>query len=68
MQYNSDGSESPLNQFDHHTWTLDTVTQVVGEVVNDVHQKLEVVDVVHVDLIRVRGDGPQLILISVLYT
>lgn len=56
-----------LNQSDHHTWTLDTVTQVVGDVVNDVHQKLEVVDVVHVDLIRVRGNGPQLILISVLY-
>lgn len=49
------------------TWTLDAVTQVVGDVVNDVHQELEVVDVVHVDLIGVGGDGPQLVLIGVLY-
>lgn len=64
----SSGSQSLQNRSDHHTWTLDTVTQVVGDIVNDVHQKLEVIDVVHVDLIRVRGDGPQLILISILYT
>lgn len=50
------------------TWTLDTVTQVDAEVVNDVQQELEVVDVVHVDFIGVGGDGPQLVLVSVLHT
>lgn len=50
------------------TWTLDTVTQVVRQVVHDVQQEGEVSHVVHVDVIGIRSDGPQLVLICVLHT
>lgn len=50
------------------TWTLHAVAQVDGQVVHDVQQELEVVDVVHVDVLGVGGDGPQLVLIGVLHT
>lgn len=50
------------------TWTLDTVTQVVRQVVHNVQQEGEVSHVVHVDVIGIRSNGSQLILICVLYT
>lgn len=50
------------------TRALDAVTQVDGEVVHNVHQELEVVDVVHVNAVGFGGNGPQLVLVGVLHT
>lgn len=50
------------------TWTFDAVTQVGAEVVNDIQQELKVVDIVHVNFVRVGGDGPQLVLVCVFHT
>lgn len=50
------------------TWALHTVTEVDSEIIHDVHQEGEVIHIVHVNLIWIRGNGPQLILISILYT
>lgn len=50
------------------TWSLDTVTEVVSKVVDDVQQEGEVSHIVHVNTIRITGNGPQLILISILHT
>lgn len=50
------------------TWSFDAVTEIDGEVIDDVQQEGEVINIVHVDIIRVGGNGPQLILVSVLHT
>uniref|UniRef100_A0A3P9P9R6 Crooked neck pre-mRNA splicing factor 1 n=1 Tax=Poecilia reticulata TaxID=8081 RepID=A0A3P9P9R6_POERE len=49
------------------TWALHAVAQVAGQVVHDVQQEAEVGHVVHVDLVRVGGDGAQLVLVGVLH-
>lgn len=50
------------------TWSLDTVTEVFSKVVNNVQQEGEVSNIVHVDIVRIRSNRPQFILISILYT
>lgn len=50
------------------TWSFDTITEIYGEVINDVQHEGEVIHVVHMDLIGFRGNGPQLILVSILHT
>lgn len=50
------------------TWSLDTVTEVFSKVVNDVQQEGEVSHIVHVNVVRISGNRPQFILISILYT
>lgn len=49
-------------------FTFYTITEIYGEVIDNVQHEGEVINVVHVNLIRFRGNGPQLILISVLHT
>ena len=44
------------------------VTEVDGEVVNNVQKEREVSDTMHVKFIRIGGDGPQLSLVCILYT
>lgn len=51
-----------------HTWSLDTITEVVGKIVHDVQQEGEVSHVVHVNTIRISSNGPQLVLISIFHT
>ena len=51
-----------------HTWSLDTVTEVVGKIVHNVQQEGEVSHIVHVNVIRIRSNGPQLKLISIFHT
>lgn len=50
------------------TWALHAVTKVNSEAVHNVEEEGEVSHVVHVDLIWVRGDGPKLVLVSILDT
>ena len=50
------------------TWAVDTVTEVDGEVGNDVQEEQGVDDTEHVNFIRIWGDGPQLSLVYILYT
>lgn len=50
------------------TRSFNAVTEINGEVINDVQQEGEVIYIVHVDLIRVSGNGPQLVLVSIFHT
>lgn len=54
--------------FSKFTWSFDAITEIYGEVINDVQHEGEVFNIVHVDLIRVGGNRPQLILISILHS
>lgn len=54
--------------FMEFTWSFDTITEIYGEVIDDVQQEGEVINVVHVDVLWIWGNGPQLILISILHT
>lgn len=51
-----------------HTWSFHAVTKVVSESIHNVQQEGKVSHVVHVYGLWVRGNGPQLVLISVLNT
>lgn len=49
-----------------HTWSFHAIAKVVSKFIHNVQQEGEVCHVVHVYGLWVRGNGPQLVLISVL--
>lgn len=65
VHYNYTAYQTPGTS---HTWPFDTVTQVVRNSVHNVQQEGEIGHVVHVNFIRLRGDGPQLVLVCILNT
>lgn len=67
VNYNYIVSEKTIN-YNCYTWSLDTVTEVISEIVHNVQQEGEVSHVVHVNFIWISGNGPQLILICILHT
>lgn len=50
-----------------HTWSFHAITEVVGELIHNVQQEGEVSHVVHVNDLWVRGNGTQLVFISILH-